>query len=314
MSRSKIVLDSSISPKHPYYKHIVYKNPLFHFILIADEFGHVPTTMTKSAEQCSMTRQEFRTRIEGYKELGLLTVQTSKVLSKSGNHKINVSKMILNLDHDLFRKDGVEREVSHTTVGYPPEFEEDWLTYIGADGSKVGEKKPAYANWSKSVRKYSRGHVMLGTVNYIAKCESTDTFKKHGATWWNPKEARFSQPEYQNINSGEMALWHLLNSPVLGNITEGGVCIKITGDPLMGEALLRLKGTDRVLGQTLDRMGDRKFREAFMNAYKLARSTKEPRSVIYSQFENQIEWSIDNGPQITGNSQRGKATSIRSNS
>tara|TARA_Y100000034_G_scaffold136024_1_gene210323 strand:+ start:1644 stop:2456 length:813 start_codon:yes stop_codon:yes gene_type:complete len=269
--------------------------------------------MTKSAEMCSMTRQEFRTRVEGYKELGLMTVQTSKVLSKSGSQKINVSKMILNLDHDLFRQDGVEREVSHTTTGYPPEFEEDWLIYIGIDGTKVGEKKSAYVSWGKSVRKYGRGPVMLGTVNYVSKCEAMDTFKKHGATWWNPKEARFSLPEYQDNKSTEIALWHLLNSPVLGNLTEGGVCIKITGDPLMGEALLRLKGTDRVLGQTLDRMGDRKFREAFMNAYKLARNTKEPRSVIYSQYENQIEWSIDDGPQTSRGGGRRETSTVSSN-
>ena len=312
-NKANLVLDSSIKSNHPYYKHIVYKNPLFHFILASDEFVHVHSTMTKSAEVCSMTRQEFRTRLKGYEELGLITVKTSKVMSKSGNQKINVSKMILNLSHDLFIKDGQEREVSHTKGAYPKEFEEDWVTYRGTDPSKVGEKGQAYVNWLKSVNKFGRSAVMTGTVNYVAKCEATDTYKKHGSTFWEPSKERFNAEEYQDNKSPGVALWRLLNSPVLGNIMEGGVCIRIEGDPWMGEALLRLKGTDRVIGQALDRMGDRKFRDAFMNAYKLAVNTKEPRSTIYSQYENEIEWSIEDGPQTSGDSGRGETSTISSN-
>ena len=276
---SRLTFESSITPDHPYYKHIVYKNPLFHFIITADEFGYIPFTMTRSAELCSLTRQEFRTRLKGYEEMG----------------------------HDLFKKPEQEKQVSKSKDGYPPEFEQDWKIYRGKDPSRVGDKIPAFTNWMKSVNKYGRSVVMKGTINYVAKCESMNIYKKHGATWWNPTEARFMGDEYQKASSSDVALWKFLNSPVLGNILKGGAKIKIVGDKYMGETILRLRGTDRFLGESLDRMGDRKFREQFTKCYDEAKSLPATRDVIYSQFEQEITWDV-NADDTPGSYRRGETS------
>jgi len=304
---NRLTFESSITPDHPYYKHIVYKNPLFHFIITADEFGYIPFTMTRSAELCSLTRQEFRTRLKGYEEMGVMTIKTNKTMSQSGKHKINVSKMFLNLSHDLFKKPEQEKQVSKSKDGYPPEFEQDWKIYRGKDPSRVGDKIPAFTNWMKSVNKYGRSVVMKGTINYVAKCESMNIYKKHGATWWNPTEARFMGDEYQKASSSDVALWKFLNSPVLGNILKGGAKIKIVGDKYMGETILRLRGTDRFLGESLDRMGDRRFREEFTKCYDEAKSLPATRDVIYSQFEQEITWDV-NADDTPGSYRRGETS------
>ena len=304
---------TSIDSKHPHYQHLVYKNPLFHFILIADEFGGVPTTMTKAAEVCSMSRQEFRTRMHGYADLGLLSVHTTKQISKTGGQKINVSRIILNLEHPLFIADCTEKEITHTKTNlYPPEFEEDWGIYRGKSDDKIGSKQEAFVSWIKSTRKYGRSIVMRGTSNYVAECESQNRWKKNGSTWFHPKEARFLEDVYQKNDSPHVALWKLLNSPVLGNILEGGYQIIIKDDPYMAESLINLKGTDRVLGQTLDRLKDRNFRESFISSYEDAMKTESPRNNLYAQYEHTIEWSVNEQESREGN-QGGENSNLLNN-
>ena len=66
--RSRLTFESSITPDHPYYKHIVYKNPLFHFIITAEEFGYIPFTMTRSAELSLAAERKYRDRDrDGYR-------------------------------------------------------------------------------------------------------------------------------------------------------------------------------------------------------------------------------------------------------
>ena len=264
--------------------------------------GVCPTTIQQIESECGLTRQQVRTAIRRMKGMGILSVKTYAGAVKGERGFRKVSTITLNLQSELFTKPkeylGTPELVQDIPVDeYTPEFEEDWKVYCGTSRDKVGQKKPAYKSWLKAVAKHGRDRVMQGTVAYVATCESKKpaTWKKNGSTWWNAKEARYLDPEFQRKDNPSVAFWKLMNSPVLGNLLKGGHRIVVKGDDYMAEALIRLKGSDPFLGDTLDRLRDRKFEEGFKHAYDLAKRSANPRTEIYKQYENPIIWDLS-GP------------------
>lgn len=295
---------SRVERHEPLFRLICKGSPLMYLCQIVDcNTGVCPTSIQGIERSCRMTRQEVRTFLEKSKRQDLLSVDTvaKAVKGLRGFHKISTIK--LNMEHPLLKYLPKERtyeglsEEDHSDLmafEYPSEFIKDWEIYCGTSRDKVGSKKYAFKSWDKSVKKWGREKVMRGTVNYVAECEGNGTWKKNGATWWYYKEARFMESKYQKTDACVLALWEFKNSPVLGNLLSGGCLIEIKGDDFMGEALIKLKGSDSTIGQTLDRLGDKKFERSFLTAYKEARTaTSNPRKEIYSQYGNRILWEIN---------------------
>jgi hypothetical protein len=259
-----------------------------------------------------MTRQQVRTALTHFQKAGLLSIKTFAGAVKGERGFRKISTISFDLNHSFFKKPKEYLgETGRTLVsdlplseGYPVEFDEDWVVYCGASRDKVGDKKSAYKSWKKAVLAHGRDKVMQGTIAYVAMCESrkpNPQWKKNGGTWWNAKEARYMDPEYQRVDNASIAFWKLNNSPALGNILKGGSKITVIGDDYMTEALIRLKGSDPVLGTTLDRLRDKRFEEGFIKSYELAKKSANPRTEMYTQYEQSIIWdtrsSVDNGPE-----------------
>lgn len=282
------------------FKSLVKGSPLLYLLQIFDhKTGICPCTIQSIERACGMSRQQVRTIINRLVKDKIITIETTAgaVKGKRGFHKR--STITFNLKHEIFYKQvpsylgesGKDNQIQDSEeFSYPTEFEEDWIIYRGINTKKVGNKKESFLKWEKSVKRYGRDKVMRGTIAYVKKCEANNTWKKNGSTWWDQKKALFLDKEFQSESSPQLALWSFKNSPVLGNILKGGACIQIVGDPYMGEALLRLKGSDQTLGQTYDRLGEKRFQDSFLRSYELSTKVSAPRNEIYSQYENKIQW------------------------
>jgi len=302
----------------PLFSLVVKGSPLMYLMQIYDyKTGVCPTTIQQIQVECGLTRQQVRTALKNLEKDNILTVSTYAGAIKGERGFRKVSTITFNLEHELFKKPkgylGTSVEIPTVEVeeGYPKEFDEDWKVYCGKSRDKVGQKKPAYKSWVKAVSKHGRDRVMQGTIAYVAMCESKNPpqWKKNGATWWNAKEARYLDTEFQQKDHPSIAFWKLMNSPMLGNILNGDSKIVIQGDQYMAEALVRLKGSDPYLGTTLDRLRDKKFEEAFKKSYELAKRSPSPRTEIYTTHDQTIIWNI--GPDIdTGSEPKiGESTS-----
>lgn len=302
-----------ISRDDPLFRLFCKNSPILFLLQIYDhKTGVCPTTLQGIEHECGMTRQQVRTALSHLQKAGLLSIKTFAGAVKGERGFRKISTVSFNLNHSLLKRPKEYLgETGRTSVsdpppsdGYPAEFNEDWGVYCGTSRDKVGDKKSAYKSWKKAVLAHGRDKVMQGTITYVAMCESrkpNPQWKKNGGTWWNAKEARYMSPEYQGVDNPSIAFWKLNKSPVLGNILKGGSKIIIIGDEYMAEALIRLKGSDPVLGTTLDRLRDKKFEEVFIRSYELAKKSAKPRTEIYTQYEQSIIWdtrsSVDNGTE-----------------
>mgnify|MGYP001188520524 CR=1 FL=1 len=295
-----------VDRKDPLFKTICQNSPIMYLLQIYDhKTGVCPTTLQQIEIACGMTRQGVRTALKKLEKGNFLAISTYSGAVKGERGFRRVSTITLNLEHQIFHKQvsgylGESEkplpEKVELTDEYSKEFEEDWLIYRGKMKDKIGNKKEAYLSYKGAVKKYGREKVMRGTIVYVKKCEASNTWKKNGATWWRASKALFMDKELQANHVPEIALWAVKNSPCLGNLLQGGAKIVVKGDPYMAEALLRLKGSDQTLGQTIDRLGDKKFEESFLRSYDISKRATTPRCEIYTQYENEIEWQV--GPSI----------------
>ena len=289
---------SRIGKDHPDYDLVVKSSPLMHLAMIANhETGVCPTTINNLSTACGLSRQQVRTLIDKYEESGLVIKKTQNSINVGGKHPISRSELKIDFSHPLWEEFGINKVEAYDKPdrGYPDEFNEDWDLYCGNDSERCGQKSSAWGKWKGACEIYGRDKVMAGTKAYIAECESMDKWKKNASTWWWSRKGKpfFMEDKYQHEWNPHIALSLLMDSPVLGNILNGGVRIHISVDPYMCETLLLMKGSNRSLSDIYDRIGERRFKDLFIEKYSdcLSNESFKGRDVIYAKCDQEIKWS-----------------------
>ena len=279
----------NLKEDNPLYPMLVKGNPFLHMLLQCDDFGIVRLSQKSMAESCDMEKKEVKQYLEKLKEVGILVKHKDK--EKKNGQWLTFERLKFNHDCDIFiNPEDKLNPKRYQENGYPEDYGEDWKIYRGTDAEKIGNKAEAYPNWWMSVERYGHEAVTRGTRNYISKCEAHATWKKAAKNFWEPEAALFM--EYQhNTKGGETALVALLHSKHLMGILEGAASYTVEGDDFIIEALLIMKGTEPTLGTVLDKIGDDRFRDRFIQCYEKAlEKSAPPRRKLYAKRDNKVTW------------------------
>lgn len=110
-------------------------------------------------------------------------VNGSKPKTKQEESKTEAKQKQNDIKQEANKNDNVNDNVNKNT--YSNDFENMFDWYRNNTDRPIGDKKKAYANYLKQLKKLSHKEIGTAVFNYVNQCKSTKTFTKHLVAFLN---------------------------------------------------------------------------------------------------------------------------------